>query len=233
MSKAFIERINYFYRLFPAYLGVGRSQLTFWHEEPELEETSSFNKLGAFYMTFREKAEYPGPFDDKGIPMLDYRGRVGEQYNPIAIAQYGLANYNLFLSSKNAEYLEKALAQAQWLVDNLEKNNKGIPVWNHNFDWEYRDTLHAPWYSGLSQGNGISLLARIFQETNDSQFYDAAEAAYTSFTVNMEDGGVISKDKNGDIWIEETIVISSNSYPERIPLGFMGSMGLLSACREA
>jgi len=47
-------------------------------------------------MPFIAKADYPGFYDDKGIPMLDYHGTVGLQYNPIAIAQYGLGNYNLY-----------------------------------------------------------------------------------------------------------------------------------------
>ncbi len=36
------------------------------------------------------------PYDASGIPQLDYHGHIGLQYNPIAIAQFGLGNYNLW-----------------------------------------------------------------------------------------------------------------------------------------
>ena len=31
-----------------------------------------------------------------GIPLLNYHGIIGKQYNPIAIAQYGLGNLNFY-----------------------------------------------------------------------------------------------------------------------------------------
>ena len=73
--------------VFAAYVMGGRSQLTFWHGTPEINEQAEVDCLGQYYMTFTRKADYPGPFDENGIPMLDYRGRVGVQYNPIAISQ--------------------------------------------------------------------------------------------------------------------------------------------------
>jgi hypothetical protein len=57
-------------------------------------------------MDFEEKADYPGHYDAGGIPMLDYHGQIGLQYNPIASAQWGLGNYNLFLPSENSQHKE-------------------------------------------------------------------------------------------------------------------------------
>ena len=61
-------------------------------------------------MPFLRKADYPGPFDARGIPLLDYQGSLGRQYNPIAIAQFGLGNFNAFRRSGQAERWEKFLA---------------------------------------------------------------------------------------------------------------------------
>ena len=157
------SRINYLCRIFSAYLGRGSSQLTFWHGKPEVNSDASIKNLGQYYMLFLYKANYSGPFDENGIPMLDYRGKIGKQYNPIAIAQYGLGHFNLYKKTGNTKNLEIAVTQANWLTDNLEKNDKNISVWMHHFDWEYRNTLQAPWYSALAPGNGISLLARIYK----------------------------------------------------------------------
>ena len=72
------------------------------------------------------------------------------------MAQYGLGNYNLFRRTGSGERRTRFLAVADWLVGNLELNSSGLSVWNHNFDWEYRTKLLAPWFSGLAQGQGIS-----------------------------------------------------------------------------
>ena len=50
-------------------------------------------------MRFQGKAAYAGPFDSAGVPLLDYRGDIGRQHNPIAIAQYGLARFNRWCST--------------------------------------------------------------------------------------------------------------------------------------
>ena len=88
--------LSYYQRIFAAYLTPQKSQLTFWHEVPEVNENFQPGELGEYYMPFTAKADYPGQYDQNGIPLLDYHGKVGLQYNPIAIAQYGLGNYNLF-----------------------------------------------------------------------------------------------------------------------------------------
>jgi len=58
--------------------------------------------------------------------MLDYRGQIGKQYNPIAIAQWGLGNYNLFRASGNADRKRKLLVAADWLCRHLEENSHGV-----------------------------------------------------------------------------------------------------------
>src|SRR5438552_3396097 len=92
----FVKRLAYYQRVFSAYLLGGNTQLSFWHEQPQENPVARPDQLGEYYMTFAQKADYRGPFDPRGVPMLDYRGQIGLQYNPIAVAQYGLGNYNLF-----------------------------------------------------------------------------------------------------------------------------------------
>ena len=122
------KRWNYYQRIFAAYLTRNKSQLTFWHGEPRVNEQFEPDQLGQYYMPFLAKADYAGHYDDRGIPMLDYHGAVGLQYNPIAIAQYGLGNYNLFCRMGERERLRKFLAIADWLVENLEQNSGGLWV---------------------------------------------------------------------------------------------------------
>jgi heparosan-N-sulfate-glucuronate 5-epimerase len=210
-------RLNYYRRISSAYLLPGKSQLTFWHDHPQVNSGASIGQLGQYYMPFIEKAQYVGPHDAEGIPLLDYHGKIGLQYNPIAIAQWGLGNFNLFLRSNDQERRRKSLVAADWLVKRLELNPFGVPVWNHRFDWEYRTPLKAPWYSGLAQGQGISLLVRIAQETGKSEYLDAASRAFISFSKSTDEGGVVFTDERGDLWFEEYIV----SPPTHILNGFI------------
>jgi hypothetical protein len=212
-----LQRFRYLRRIFGAYLLPGTSQLTFWHETPEAHPSFNSSELGPYYMTFASKADYSGPFDENGIPRLDYRGSLGLQYNPIAIAQYGLGNYNLFKRDGDPERRRKFLLTADWLAGHLEKNPAGLSVWNHHFDWEYRTPLKAPWYSGLAQGQGISALVRAHQLTGDDRYVDAARRAFEPFTRRVEEGGVIHRDEKGRAWIEEYIV----SPPTHILNGFI------------
>jgi len=201
-----LKRIQYWNRIFRAYILRDTSQLTFWHGTPLLNPDFNNNKIDYYYMSFHEKANYDGPHDDNGIPMLDYRGHIGLQYNPIAIAQWGLGNYNLWRKTNENMYYDKFVKSSEWLLDNLTVNAFGRYVWMHHFDWEYRDTLISPWYSGLAQGQGLSVLVRAHMVLKDKKYLIAANAVYESFNFSIENGGVTYIDSNGEKWIEEYIV---------------------------
>jgi len=215
-----VPTLAYYRRIFSAYILGGDSQLTFWHETPTVNLSANPAELGQYYMTFTEKANYAGVYDASGIPQLDYRGRLGVQYNPIAIAQYGLGNYNLWIQTSKPDRKQKLFRIADWLVSNLERNSHGVAVWNHHFNWEYRDTLKSPWYSSLAQGQGISLLVRAHKESNDTRYLNAARAAFLSFQHPIAEGGVAFTDESGDLWFEEYIV----SPPTHILNGFMWTL---------
>jgi heparosan-N-sulfate-glucuronate 5-epimerase len=202
----FVKRLRYLQRIFSAYLLPGKSQLTFWHETPEANPNAAFDQIGEYYMKFVSKANFSGDFDNAGVPMLDYHGQIGLQYNPIAISQYGLGNYNLYVQSGSGEHKRKFLTASDWLLSTIEQNTHGVWVWNHHFHWEYRDTLKAPWYSGLAQGQGISLLVRAHQATNESKYYEAAQRAFVSLLRSVDQGGVLFTDERDDVWIEEYLV---------------------------
>lgn len=217
------SRWNYYHRVLAAYLRPGVSQLTFWHDTPAPNESFPRDELGSYYQDFAQKADYAGHFDSAEIPLLDYQGVIGRQYNPIAIAQYGLGNYNLYLRNGDPERRRKFLLVAEWLIDNMERNDAGLSVWMHHFDWDYRQRLCSPWYSGLAQGQGISVLLRANRETGDKKYLEAARDAFEAFKIDIANGGVTYRDQNGNIWFEEYIV----NPPTHILNGFIwGSWGV-------
>jgi hypothetical protein len=173
-----------------------------------------------YFMRFQGKAAYRGPFDESGVPLLDYQGNIGRQHNPIAIAQYGLARFNRWCDTQSSDDELAWLAAAEWLEQELTPNRLGIPVWMHHFDWPYREVLRAPWYSGLAQGCGISLLVRAAQATGDRRFADAAHRAFRPFRTDFHAGGVLARNGRGAVWIEEYIV----RPPSHILNGFIWAL---------
>jgi heparosan-N-sulfate-glucuronate 5-epimerase len=212
-----VGSLQYYRRVFRAYLAPGKSQLAFWHDVPQANPAASVHQLGEYYMLFGKKAEYVAHRDPAGIPLLNYCGEIGLQYNPIAIAQWGLGNYNLFSSGGGEDRKGKFLAASNWLCRYLEQNAFGAWVWNHYFDWEYRAPLRAPWYSALAQGQGISLLVRAYRKTGSAAYLDAAERAFISFLKPTSEGGITFTDAHGNVWFEEYIV----SPPTHILNGFI------------
>jgi heparosan-N-sulfate-glucuronate 5-epimerase len=214
------RRKNYLRRIFASYIFSRNSQLTFWHEVPAVNEEAFSGDLGQYYMTFEQKAHYPGPFDANGIPQLDYHGELGRQHNPIAVAQYALGNYNLYKRVGDASHYDRFLANSEWLADNLTVSPEGTYLWPHNFDFEYFRTLKAPWFSGLAQGQGLSVLTRAYAETEESRYLTLAEEAFDSLTLFRDQGGVLERDSRGYLWIEEYLV----DPPTHILNGFIWAL---------
>jgi hypothetical protein len=220
-------RLEHLVRILQVYARPKQGPLSFWHEDPEINEAYRQDPR-AYFMRFRGKANYAGPFDENGIPLLDYRGRIGRQHNPIAIAQYGLARFNRWCESGAGLDRTAWLAASRWLAEGLTPNGHGVPVWLHHFDWPYRQLLRAPWYSGLAQGSGLSMLVRAAAETGEPVFGEAAHRAFVSLERPADEGGVLAIDANGDVWIEEYIV----TPPSHILNGFIWALwGVLDYAR--
>jgi hypothetical protein len=214
-----MARIEHVARAVQVYARPASGPLSFWHERPEINEARQQDER-QYFMRFRGKADYRGPFDACGIPLLDYRGRIGRQYNPIAIAQYGLARFNRWCVGGNTGDRTAWRAAARWLASNLRPNAHGVPVWLHHFHWPYRQLLQAPWYSGLAQGNGVSMLVRAAIETGDTAFGEAAHRAFQSLELPVSSGGVLVTDPRGHVWIEEYLV----DPPSHILNGFIWAL---------
>ncbi len=199
-------KISYYKRIFPAYIFSRNSNVSFWHTPLKINNIEDYSKLEKYYMNFVDKTKFLGPFDADGIPMLDYKGNIGIQYNPNAIAQYALGFYDLLVDTGEQKYEEIFLTQANWFVNNLRIIEGDIGLWEYKFDFEYYKGLKAPWRSALAQGQGISVVARAYSITKDGKYLEAASKAFKSFEYQInEPGGVTYIDNQGYIWFEELI----------------------------
>jgi len=215
-----MSHLSYLLRVIPAYIFRQNSQLSFWHERPKMNVDFWGNFIGPYYMDFSQKAQYAVNLDADGIPLLDYKGHIGKQYNPIAITQHALGHYNIYHQTNNEANRLKFLKVADWLAAHLETNPHGLAVWMHHFDWEYQEKLISPWYSGLAQGQGLSVLVRAALLTQDKKYTAASERAYASFERDIHHGGVVFIDEKGNPWIEEYLV----SPPTHILNGFIWAL---------
>ncbi len=150
--------------------------------------------------------------------MLNYHGQIGLQYNPIAIAQWGLGNYNLFRQTQSHERQQNFLKASDWLcAQSRTELSRPLGLEPSLSIGNTARPLKAPWYSGLAQGQGISLLVRAHAETGSAKYLDSANRAFQSFLASTDEGGVSFTDERGDLWFEEYIV----SPPTHILNGFI------------
>lgn len=73
-------------------------------------------------------------FDPKGIPMVNYRKKIGLQYNPVTVAQYSLAHLSLYMKTKDDKHKKIFLNGAEWFLMNVSDYKNDSLVWFYKFD---------------------------------------------------------------------------------------------------
>ena len=152
------------------------------------------------------------PLDDAGVH--DANGvrkiRIGTTLfdHPVAQAQYGLANVASFDLTGDSRYLDRAIVQANRLVD-TKVISRDAWYFPYPFDFALHgratETLLAPWYSAMAQGLALSLFVDLYERTDDDAWLTAATGTVASFRNGPETGmpWVIHIDDAGYLWLEE------------------------------
>jgi hypothetical protein len=109
----------------------------------------------------------------------------------------------------DSAYLNKAEKFTDKLLEISHCNNDAI-YFPYNFNWSLHqnkyDILNRPWYSGIAQGQALSVFVRLYRITNDKKYLDVAEKVFKSFlyTKNLNyDPWIALIDEQGFYWIEE------------------------------
>ncbi|RLG44910.1 MAG: hypothetical protein DRN81_03340 [Thermoproteota archaeon] len=179
------------------YLGKGKGP-KFWHTPIRRTEVKGPEELG-YYVDFSSKTSW-SHLDERGIPLLYYGSDIGWRYNPTAVAQFGLGSLERYRRGEGEAYFEMAKAQGRWLLRQMRERD-GVGVWEYDFDIPAYG-IKAPWVSALAQGQGISLLVRLYLVENDVSFLETASKAIESFKRSVEEGGVSRKVAEGIIYEE-------------------------------
>lgn len=132
--------------------------------------------------------------DDNSVPK-SFIDSGDEIYFSIEIFQYGLGAYDLFLLNNDKEMLKKAISCANWAVEN-QKNKGAWPT------FAFDNPTHP--YSAMAQGEGISLLVRIYLATSEIRYLQVAKKAVEFMLLSIEDGGTAKYEGNNVYLYERT-----------------------------
>lgn len=162
-----------------------------------------------------------GLVDAKGVRMFSLHGRIWD--HPVAQAQYALRSLDAYRLTGSKVYLERAIANAQRLVDRrvvvnqpaaLSLGKPSVPTvsWFYPYPFDFLccqgDTtmgLDAPWYSAMAQGEALSAFVRLFEVTGNPAWRVAAGATFASLLVapSAKQPWVVWVDADGHLWLEE------------------------------
>ena len=152
-----------------------------------------------------------GAHDRHGVRMYEVDGRLWD--HPVAQAQYGLYLVDSHRLSGDRRHLERAVRQAQRLLDRRVAHQGG---WFYPYSFE--TGLHSgperfapPWFSMLAQGQALSLFCRLAEVTGEGRWRAGADATFASYLLPPVAGrpwGVYVVD--GLLWLEEY------PFPDRV-----------------
>lgn len=166
-----------------------------WHDE----EFSVDDGTPSFYYLDFSPCLHEYSFNTKGEIMADFGG--GEfEYHPCMIAEYSIICGERFLRSPTEENQKAFVLHADWLVNNLEVDESGAGVWYYDFN---NSVIKTRFYSGISQGIGISALVRAYTLLGDQKYMDAALSAYNWMKRPLFENGCIYSEGIWSGWIEE------------------------------
>ncbi len=146
-----------------------------------------------------------GTLDEEGVPYNASTGLYPAAYVPTTIAQYGLANWNAYLVTKDERHRQAFMTQARWLVAHQVQLADDAGGWPMPFSVSDYNAS-APWLSALTQGNAISVLVRAYRLTHEEVFVQVARRAIRTFELDIRDGGVSTSIGEDGVFFEEVAV---------------------------
>lgn len=114
---------------------------------------------------------------------------------PVAVFQYGLGTYDLYLLKHDERYLKKFYQCVCWAMQNQESSG----AWN-NFFFIYPRTP----YGAMCQGEGASLLIRAYKHSGNKVYLEAAQKALDFMLISVTNGGTSDETEERLILLEYT-----------------------------
>ena len=165
------------------------------HVNQDIGKSFSPGKITGYYNNLTRKVLMQPELlsNDKLPTVMTENGK--SIYFPVAIFQYGLGAYDLYLQTGQKQFKDKFLQCCEWAIAHQEDSG----AWS-NFFFIYKD--HP--YGAMAQGEGVSLLLRGHLETNDSRYKVASKKAIDFMLLPVDVGGTTIYNSNDVIFLEYT-----------------------------
>jgi len=165
--------------------------------------------------------------DPDGVKLYQKNGE--NYYHPVQMAQWGLKLVSAYKNTNIEKFLHLARIQADKMMQEADFYND-LPYFPYGFDFntrqyagEYDDgIMKAPWYSGMAQGQALSLFTLLYDVTGESQYLEYADNTFKTLTILREEKvsapWLTYIDDRGYFWIEEYPI---DIHPSNVLNGFI------------
>ena len=114
---------------------------------------------------------------------------------PVAVFQYALGCYDLYLQTGDKRYQTKFIQLADWTLQQQDERGRWA-----NFSQAYPDNP----YGAMAQGEAASVLIRAYKETLDTKYLIGAKRSIDFMLLPHEDGGTAKYIGNDLLLMEYT-----------------------------
>ena len=163
------------------------------------------------------------PRDNEGVILFEYSDSLF--YHPVNMCHKSFALLDFFIRSNDSTYLNALENNLRRLMkESIEFDNAAYLTYGFDYRLHGHEDgwLPAPWYSGMAQGEALSVFVRTFTATGDSVYLKFAEKLFASFARLRGESTpwTVFVDDKGCYWIEEY----PTDEPSKTLNGFMSAM---------
>lgn len=161
----------------------GDSSVAFWHTNIHLNPDPDWF-LYPIDLTSKVNAVFFR--DSNGIPLLDYKGSIGLQYNPLAISQYAIG-----CIQSGSPFYKEAILCADWLIASSHLHEDGYSaLLPYQFSIAAAG-LNSPFYSGLAQAVAYSFFIRLARIADQPKYGAFAKRIFDGMVKPVDSGGFL------------------------------------------
>jgi heparosan-N-sulfate-glucuronate 5-epimerase len=116
-----------------------------------------------------------------------------EQQLHVATVQWTLGAWERYVAGEGEEWRAAAIEGAAYLLETQQKEGRYRGGWLHWFPMPHTYRLDPPWTSSIAQGEAASLFVRLYAETGEERYAEAARLSLEPMRVPVKEGGDLAE----------------------------------------